>query len=127
MSIPYSVAVAAVTKKAGINEFSQDCIDNERIKACIEKIDVQVDSSLTAIAPTKRAAIAEIETINGSFYSERVDYPKGEPENPMSFKDVEDKFTMLAQYYGKTTDEIKTIINIVWNIEEDISRLFALI
>lgn len=125
MSTPYSVAVALVIGKAGIEEFLDDCINNKKIYSTSKKVKVLEDEELTKLVPDKRAAIVEIITNNGQRYEERVNYPKGEPENPMTKSDVEEKFISLAMYGGKTEEEAKTIIQKVWNIENKLPELFT--
>lgn len=124
MSIPYSVAVALKTGKAGISEFSYDHITDQDIISLMAKVNVRIDAELTLLAPKKRAAIVEILTFDNKFYSEQIDYPKGEPENPMSLKDVEEKFVALAMYSGKTSKEAELVVQKVWNLEEDLFDLF---
>lgn len=127
MSIPYSVAVAFETGKAGLNEFLPEYIDNKKISALTKKVKVIEDNELSALVPEKRAAIVEIITKSGKSYIERADYPKGEPENPMSVGDVEQKFISMATYAGKTETEAKGMIQKFWNIENDCSGLFDML
>lgn len=100
MSIPFSVAVAIVTGKAGINQFSEYWINNTEVKQLLDKISVDWDSDLTAAVPSKRSAIAIITTKSGEVFSRKVVYPKGEPENPMSINELKSKFFELAEFSG---------------------------
>jgi len=100
MSIPYSVAVAVVAGRAGLNEFSSDWINSSEVKRIMNKIHILADPDLTAAAPQKRAAIAKITTNDGLDYAKKVNYPKGEPESPMSIDDLKTKFFELAKYSG---------------------------
>jgi len=127
MSIPYSVAVALTTGKAGIDEFSSDYINNQIISSLTKKISVHSDDQLTALFPKKSAAIVEITTINNEFYSERVDHPKGEPENPLSDEEIMRKFISLSIYGNKSENDIHEIIQFVWNLPNDLHKLFRLL
>lgn len=127
MSIPYSTAIALETGRAGLNEFLPGYIENENIIALTKKVKVLEDKELSSLVPDKRAAIVEIIANDGKSYVERVDYPKGEPENPMSIKDIEQKFISLAVYGGKTEDEAEKIIQQVYNIEDSCSELFNML
>jgi 2-methylcitrate dehydratase PrpD len=113
MSIPYSVAVAIVAGRVGLNEFSRDWIYNTDVKRIMNKIDILVDSDLTAAAPEKRAAIAKIITKDGLTYSKKIDYPKGEPENPMSIDDLKSKFIGLAKHSGVCENRAYDIITTI--------------
>ena len=127
MSIPYCAAVALVTGKAGIEEFTSEYINHPEIISLIEKVDVIPDETLSRLVPQKRAAIVEVVTDDGNCYEERVDYPKGEPENPLSDDELKEKFTSLAAYGNKTGEESRGIIETVWNIEQDLHHLFGLL
>ncbi len=127
MSTPFSVAVALATGRAGLNEFLPQYIEDKNIIALNQKVKVEEDKELTALVPNKRGAIVKIVTNDGKIYIERVDYPKGEPENSMSVEDIEEKFISLAMYGGRTEEEAKRIIQQAWNIEGGLSELFAML
>lgn len=77
MSIPYSTAVALVVGKAGIGEYSDECIANPEIAALAQKVAVRADEDLTALFPKYSAATVEIKTVDGKCFAERIDSPKG--------------------------------------------------
>ena len=127
MSIPYSVAAALETGKAGIEEFMPEYFEKPNIISLTGKVKVFEEEELTALVPKKRAAIVEIFTNSNDHYRESVDFPKGEPENPFSQDDLEEKFTGLAVYGGKTKNEAEEIIRCVSNLEDDLHRLFDIL
>jgi 2-methylcitrate dehydratase PrpD len=126
MSIPYGVAAALVLDDVGINAFLPENIDNPKILSLIEKVYIKADDELSALTPEKRAAIVEIIT-NSDKYSERVNYPKGEPENPFSMEELEEKFYSLALFGHKTKPEAKKIVETILNIETKLETLFSLL
>lgn len=97
MSTPYSTAVALIYGKAGLQEFGEDVLENETVKALTKKVEVVADEELSSIFPDKQSAILTIET-NGKTCSERVDYPKGEPENPLSEEEFKTRYDALMTY-----------------------------
>ncbi|MFA5644416.1 MAG: MmgE/PrpD family protein [Patescibacteria group bacterium] len=119
MSIPYSVAVALIFGKVGINEFSSLTIKDKRVLALLKKIKIQPDKKLDKFLPQKRPTIVEIITKDKKVYSERVDLPKGEPEKPLQKEELEAKFSSLAIFSGKKREEISKIILNVWNLEKN--------
>lgn len=127
MSTPYSVAVALSTGKAGLNEFLPEYIENRDIRRLCEKVGVEEHEELSALVPEKRGAIVEIVFNDGRSVIERVDYPKGEPENPISTKELEEKFLQLALYGEKTAEEAEEIIEKVWNIKNDLIGVISLL
>lgn len=126
MSIPFSVAVALITGDAGLDAFTDETISDAAILALTKKVEVKEDKALTALVPAKRSSILTIRTKTKAF-TKQVDYPKGEPENPLSREELEEKFRTLAQYGGLTNEAINAVIQEVWKDDCSISRILQLI
>ncbi|NLN26068.1 MAG: MmgE/PrpD family protein [Bacteroidetes bacterium] len=124
MSTPYSVAVALVKSKAGLSEFTTEIINNTEVINLAKKVKVKSSEELTLLVPHKRAAILNIETNDGLIYTERVDYPKGEPENPITDEELKEKFFSLMQYSEKSHHESQKLMQIVDNLETDLDKIF---
>ena len=123
MSTPFSVAVALQTGKAGIQEFSDETLNNNAILALTQKISVIEDNNLSALVPQKRPAIIKIQTINNKLFTKRIDQTKGKPENPLTDKELKEKFVSLAEYAGKSENEIQQIIKHVATIGNKLNHL----
>lgn len=100
MSIPYSAAVALWTGKAGIAEFAEPYVSNPDILALTQKVDVVPDDELSSLVPDKRVAIVHVFMHNGDVLKERVEYPKGEPENPLTPEENLEKFLSMTEHAG---------------------------
>lgn len=96
LSMPFSVALALVKDSAGIQDFNEANIADSDINALMQKITIEAAEDLTAAAPKKRAARVKITTTFGTVFPHQVDYPKGEPENPMTSVEVENKYNDLS-------------------------------
>lgn len=127
MSIPFSTALALYTGKAGITEYSSEFVNNTDIQNLTKSVEVHADEEISKAVPDKRAAIVEIETHSGKIYSKKIDYPKGEPENPMSDQELEQKFFSAATFAEIPNDTIKKIISCVWNLENHYKNLFTIL
>ena len=127
MSIPYSFAVALCNGTAGLNDFEMRFINDSRVKAVLKKVKVYAEDSLTSQVPKMRPAIIELTTKSGKIYTDRVDYPKGEPENPMTIKEIKDKFVSLAKYRGKQIDGINGIAEIVLGDIKKLNKIYRLL
>lgn len=114
MSIPYSVAVALFKGSAGINDYDEDSITNRSILNLTSKITVRENEEITRLAPQKRISVVHVYT-KDEHYLERVDYPKGQPENPLSTIEIEDKFYSMCHYASFSMDKAKMLANIVLN------------
>lgn len=129
MSIPFSVAVALMLGRAGVNEFSPALVEDKDILGLANKVNVLPDDELTALSPKKRAAVVEVKTTDGKIFTARVDIPKGEPENPMTPSEIENKFLQLALYGGKEEKEAHAILRLIWGLKNDsnIKELIAML
>ena len=126
MSTPFSVAVALKTGRAGPEEFTPSFFNNPEVINLAKRIAVQEDPELTRLYSDRRPAIVEIITKDGNKFQERVDFPKGEPENPLSDKELIKKFTDLASCC-RSKEEIASILEIVENTEKKIGNIFQLL
>ena len=113
MSTPYSTAVAFIYGKAGLQEFGEEHLKNPIVQSLTKKVQVVADDEMSRIFPEKQSAMLTITTHEGSF-SERVDFPKGEPENPMTEGEFRSRYEGLMAYGNvpeKVFDVIYEIVN----------------
>ncbi|RGY96745.1 MmgE/PrpD family protein [Clostridium sp. AM58-1XD] len=127
MSIPYSAAVAFIYGKAGMREFDNEIIQTQEVRELTKKVEVYEDETMTAAFPKVTTALCEVYTKNGNCYTKQVDFPKGEPENPLTEEEVEDKFRMLTRYAGMPEERIQQIIDICSDFEHRYMELFDVI
>ena len=97
-SLPYAAAVAIHRRRAFIEEFNPSSFTDPEILETAGKIDYYLDEVSESKWPVCYAAAVEIETNDGRSFSDRTDYPRGDPENPMSEEEVAEKFSILAGY-----------------------------
>lgn len=124
MSTPYSTAVALVYGKAGLQEFESQVLDNTAIQVLTRKVHVSADEELSKIFPDKQSAIVTICTDKGD-YKERVDFPKGEPENPLSEDEFESRYADLMSYGGVNENVYKVIYKQVMNQNSKVTELLV--
>lgn len=126
MSIPFGVAVALVTGDAGLEAYTEETVRDPRVLNLTKNVKVIEDSELTAQSPGKRASIVTIYTKKGEF-AKKVDYPKGEPENPLTKEELEDKFRGLAMYGGFTSAECDEIISEIWKDDFSLKKILNIV
>ena len=64
---------------------------------------------------------------DGRTFSKQLDYPKGDPRNPLSDAEIEEKFRALAE--GVLSEKAqKKLVDAIWNLEKigSVSKLMAL-
>ncbi len=117
MSIPYSTIIALLKGTANIEDFDENSIKNKKVLDLTKKVIIYENEDLTRQAPAKRMAIVSIYTSHG-VYTEKVEYPRGQPENPMTMDDIIKKFYDCSQYAGVSTNSTQKIVNTVLNNSE---------
>lgn len=98
MSIPYSLAVALCTGKAGIEEFTERYIQDPLVQKLTGMAVIESDESLSKLVPDKRVAIVIVKLEDGKEFESRVEYPKGEPENPLMEDELYAKFSSMTDH-----------------------------
>ena len=65
----------------------------------------------------------------GDSFRKKVEYPKGEPENPFTYQDHVDKLRNMASWAGLQPDQIRRLIKTLDSLEElaSISELTRLL
>lgn len=111
MSIPYSVAIALATGKAGIAEFAEPYVTDAAILDLTQRVNIIPDEELSKLVPDKRVAVVEVMMKDGRILSERVEYPKGEPENPLSPEENYAKFLSMTTHAGLSEEKAKRIFD----------------
>jgi len=95
-SLPYCLAAAMVDKKITTGSFSNEKLEDPRIFEVIDKIKGEPSIEFEKMFPAKQPSKVVITTKNGKKYSEYLEYPKGDPREPMTMEDLENKFNSLA-------------------------------
>lgn len=130
MSIPYSVAVALMYHKAGLEMFRQEIIYDEKITSLTNKVMVKENEELSKLVPDKRSAVVTVNYLDGTAVTARVDYPKGEPENPIDKQELSDKFYSLMNSGGIGETEIEKVWKFIWETDNEnmeIAGLFEIL
>ena len=126
MSIPYATAVGMIYGRAGLQEFSEECVRDNNILELTKKIHVESDQELSDAFPGIQAAIVTIMKRDGSALSERVDFPKGEPENPLSESEFKERYDGLMEYAGQINgDAVYDLVCIEHTYVREITRYLA--
>lgn len=99
-------------------------VKNRTILDLTSKVSVESDDELTAQFPAVTAAVLTLTTKSGQEFMERVDFPKGEPENPMTEKEFTERFIELAVYGGKKREESAEMLEFIKKMDGCMDRLY---
>jgi len=118
-SLPYCIAAGIIWGKVTPEEFRQEKIDDPRIQKHIHKLKVKANPEFEPLFPEKQPNHVTIRTTDGRSFEHRVDYPKGDPRDPMTMEEIETKFHALASpvVSEKRRGEIKEAIQRLEEIE----------
>ncbi len=125
-SLPFCVAAALTKGSVLLSEFSPESLRDPLILELAKKVNAEVSPECEEVYPEKILQIVEITMKNAKRYDCRVDYSKGDPENPMSRRELREKFVRLAApTLGSTqTDRIAKIVEKMEDYE-DMSELYS--
>ena len=96
-SVPYVVATALLYGSVRLAAFTEERLRDLRIRALMARIVLTVDPALDVAFPGQRAARVRIVTRNGRQGEFLQPTRKGDPDAPLSDKDLNAKFLELAQ------------------------------
>jgi 2-methylcitrate dehydratase len=126
-SLPYVIAAALAERQVTPAQFTMEKIMDPTIRAQLKKVEVVADPEIEKVFPALQRVIVNITTSDGSSYSKQLDYPKGDPRNPLTDSDIEEKFAALTE--GALSPHAqKKLKDAIWNLEKIgwVSRLMAL-
>ncbi len=95
-SLPYCVARAILDRKITKQSFAEEKINDPQLKTVIHKIKGEASTEFEALFPEKQPSRVTIRTTEGKEHSVYLEYPKGDPREPMTPDDLETKFNSLA-------------------------------
>lgn len=115
-SMPFGAAIAILFGKASLEEYTQEKVNSLQVKEMMDRIICVENPELDKVYPKQWPASVQIETKDGKIFSTWIDYPKGEPENPLSWDELIEKFWGLARpIYTKA--RVKKLIEEIKEIE----------
>ena len=115
-SIPYCVATALL-KPVSYEDFDEPRSKDPDLLELINKINVVNDPKLTAKYPEKSKCIIEIRLKDGSIVQAQRDYPKGDPGDPLSDHEIEEKLKTYFFFASNDTEKDR-VIEKIWKLEE---------
>ena len=115
-SLPYTIAAAVVDRKITTDQFSDERIADPKIRSVLPKIVGEASEEFERMFPAKQPSKVMITLNDGNVFTAEVDYPKGDPREPMSQDDLDDKFAGLTNLILDEQSR-KKIKDTIWNLE----------
>jgi 2-methylcitrate dehydratase len=126
-SLPYVVAAAIADRQVTPLQFTMGKIMDPMIRAQLKKVEVVADPEIEKVFPAMQRVIVNIMAADGRSFTEQLDYPKGDPRNPLSDAEIEEKFAALAEGVLSLNAQ-KKLKDAIWDLEKagSVSKLMAL-
>src|SRR6516164_6801357 len=128
-SLPYVIAAAIAERQVTPLQFTQAKIMDPLTRAQLSKIEVVADPEIEKVFPALQRVVVTVLTTEGREFRRQLDYPKGDPRNPLTDKEVEEKFEALAEPV-MTAAARRKAISAIWSLEKqsnmtDLMNLFC--
>lgn len=97
-SMPFVVAVALLGYRPGFDWLSPERLSDPRVRALMERVRVAADESMSARYDStgRMAASVTLRLADGTERRARTDDPRGDPENPLPYDAVREKYRDLV-------------------------------
>lgn len=116
-SMPFGAALAILRRDAFLDRYTLAEISNVEVKDLMKRISCVRDPDLNREFPKKWPARVEIKTVTGRTLDYHLEHPKGDPENPLSWEELIEKFNSLAvEVVGPTKCE--RIVRLVRQLDQ---------
>jgi len=112
------LGLVAVHAHAGLGEFEDHALQDAKVAAFREKVEMALDDEINAAYPRQWIGRVTVRTTDGRTLQGRVDVPKGDPDNTLSRPELEAKAIQLGAFrHGASEAEMRAIIARVWALE----------
>jgi 2-methylcitrate dehydratase len=116
-SLPFVIAAAVVDRRVTPASFTPDKIMDPRIRAQLKKVHLVADPEIDQVFPALQRTIVKITTQGGRVLTRELDYPKGDPRNPLTDREIEDKFEALSEGVLIAVAR-RRLKDAIWNLEK---------
>lgn len=115
-SLQFCTALAIVKGDGGFDMFNDEIVKDSQIRSLMEKIELQRDPFINQAYPEKWGVQVEVLLTNGERIVKKTDYPKGDPENPVTAAELYHKFMKLTK--DLPNEQQEKIAEIVMELEK---------
>ena len=98
------IAAAVAERQVTPLQFTDAKIMDPTIRAQLDKVKVIADPEIEAVFPELQRVRVVLRTTDGREFEKQLDYPKGDPRNPLTDDEIAGKFSALAEGIAKPED-----------------------
>jgi 2-methylcitrate dehydratase PrpD len=118
-SMEFCMAVLLIERKAGLAEFTDDCVNRRDIQRMISRVNFREHPEAEATGYNLMTTIIKISLTDGTVITGQADFGKGSPQNPMSDDELIGKFTECLLWNGFAEATAKEAADIVLHLERE--------
>jgi 2-methylcitrate dehydratase PrpD len=122
-SMEFGVSILLLERKATLSQFTDAVVERPEVQDLLRRATFYADPKFD----NARGFLLKITLEGGRVISERAEFAKGSPQNPMSYDDVADKLRGNAEYAKWPAAKAERVIELVKSLEDapDVSQLTA--
>ena len=108
-SLPYCITMGIMNGRVTPDLFDEEIVRDPHVLDHIDKIKVFAEPDFEAAFPKVQRCHVAIDTTDGRNFEKQIDWPKGDPRDPLTDSEIRAKFDALAQ--GLSTERGDEIWN----------------
>lgn len=115
-SAPFAAAVAIVKRRAFVDEYSEVGIRDAAVLDVAQRVRWEIDPEAESVWPKRYPCEVRIRRTDGTTVKARIEWPKGDPENPVRHTELEEKFRSLSEpVLG--SEKVADALQLLWKID----------
>ncbi len=95
-SLPYAIACGMVKGHENIDDYTNESIRDPEVLGLAKKVTWMLDPEIEKVYPKYYPCTVEVTMKDGSKEIAHIEYPKGDPENPVCWDEAVEKFRFMA-------------------------------
>ena len=118
-SMGFVLALVANLKRASLADFTDEALRDNKLRTFHDKVAMTLDPVVDQAYPKRWFGHVSVKTRDGREFDQRIESPKGDPDNVLSRAELEDKALRLAAFTGgATAAEMKGVIARIWQMHD---------
>ncbi len=118
-SMGFVLALAANLQRASLADFTDEALRDTKLRAFHDKVAMTLDPVVDQAYPKRWFGHVSVKTRDGREFDQRIESPKGDPDNVLSRAELEDKALRLAAFTGgANAAEMKGVIGRIWQLHD---------
>lgn len=117
-SMEFCMAILLLEGKAGLPQFTDEIVQRRDVQQLLEKVEFGVHPEAEAAGYEKMTTIVEVDLADGRTVRGQADFGKGSPSDPMTDRELEEKFRECAAWGGMSDADAAGAAQLLWRLPE---------